>query len=116
MPREVLLRISLGAALVIATAACGAGETAQGSVHPGSAGADAPKVVMSDDVFQPGAVQLTAGVPVTIEVRNDGKNNHNFTIDSLNTSTGPMKTGDVVAVTFTPAKGTAEFHCTFHQG
>jgi plastocyanin len=51
-----------------------------------------------------------------VEVRNDGNKNHNFTIDSLNVSTGPVHHGDVKTVRFTAPKGTTAFSCTWHKG
>ncbi|HYT78723.1 MAG TPA: cupredoxin domain-containing protein [Actinomycetota bacterium] len=87
-----------------------------GARRPERDGAGATRVVMKDEVFQPVVLEVPAGSPVTIEVRNAGQENHNFTIDDLDVSTGPMHPGDVMTVTFTPLKGTTEFRCTWHSG
>jgi plastocyanin len=109
------LRLAAAAlAMLVIVAGCGLGETAAGDVQEGAASGDAVLLVMKDNVFEPAVLDLPAGAPVTIEVRNDGEMNHNFTIEALNVSTGPMEPGDVMTVTFTPPAGTTEFVCTWH--
>ena len=51
-----------------------------------------------------------------VEVRNEGSDDHNFTIDVLNLSTGTIEPGQVKTATFTVPSGTTEYHCTFHPG
>ncbi|HZD69466.1 MAG TPA: cupredoxin domain-containing protein [Actinomycetes bacterium] len=113
---RVLAATAVAVGLVVLLAGCGKGETASGDVRDGPAGAGAVRVVMQDSTFQPQVVEVPAGSPVTVEVRNDGSKNDNFTIDSLNVSTGPMHHGDVKTVTFTAPKGSTEFSCTWHKG
>jgi plastocyanin len=71
---------------------------------------------MHDDEFAPDGLQLDAGTDVQVEVRNEGSQGHNFTIDSLDLSTGTVEPGSVVTATFTVPNGTTEYHCTFHPG
>lgn len=92
------------------------GENAAGDVRPGPGGQGATQIVMNDDTFQPGSVQVDAGVPTTFELRNAGQSNHNFTSTDLNASTGPMEPGDIVTVTATVPMGTRQFVCTWHPG
>lgn len=113
---KMLFVIGVATGLAILLSACGLGEQRSGDVRPGPAGAGATRVVMKDEVFQPDVLEVPAGSPVTIEVRNAGQENHNFTIDDLDVSTGPMHAGDVMTVTFTPPNGTTEFRCTWHPG
>jgi plastocyanin len=107
-------RIVFVLALAVASAACG--KAASGDVHDGPGGPDAEHVVMHDDEFAPGELDLPAGSEVTVEVRNEGSNAHNFTIDALDLSTGAVEPGDVKTATFTVPDGSTEFHCTFHPG
>lgn len=72
------LLLTVGVAVLLAGCA---GETASGDVRPGPAGSGAVRVVMEDDAFQPDVLEVSAGSPVTVEVRNVGIANHNFTID-----------------------------------
>lgn len=110
-----LLAVGVALGLAVLLGGC-AGETASGDVRPGPAEQGAMRVIMKDEVFEPNILEVPAGSPVTIEVRNAGQENHNFTIDDLDTSTGVVHPGDVMAVTFTAPKGTTEFRCTWHSG
>ena len=111
--RRKLLAVGATLGLAVLLGGCG-GETASGDVRPGPAGQGAMRVIMKDEVFEPNVLNVPAGSPVTIEVRNFGEENHNLTIDALDTSTGAMQTGDVMTVTFTAPEGTTEFRCTWH--
>jgi plastocyanin len=113
---RMVVAAGIAVGLIVALAGCGKGETASGDVRSGPAGAGAVRLVMEDDRFQPEVLRVPVGSPVTVEVRNDGKKNHNFTVDNLNVSTGPMHHGDVKTVTFTAPKGTTAFSCTWHKG
>jgi plastocyanin len=112
------LRLGLIGFLAVVLSACGLGETAAGDVKSGppAAGVEAVELVMHDSTFDPPNLTVPADTPVTLKVINDGQENHNFTIESLNVSSGPMKTGDVMTVTFTAPAGTTEFVCTWHDG
>ena len=105
--------IGAGAAAIYGNAL---GEKAAGDVRPGPGGQGATQIVMQDDTFQSGSVQVDAGVPATFELRNAGRSNHNFTSNDLNVSTGPMKPGDVATVTATVPLGATQFVCTWHPG
>lgn len=113
MPRLTLILIGL---IALTLAACGLGESAAGDVQSGppAAGVDAVQLAMNDDVFMPDVLQVPADTPVTLEITNEGSENHNFTIEDLNVSTGPMEPGAVVTVTFTAPAGNTEFICTWH--
>ena len=99
---------------LIALTACA--RERSGDVHDGSANAPVQSVVMQDDEFAPDELRLEAGTKVQVEVRNEGTQGHNFTIDALNLSTGTVEPGTVVTATFTVPNGTSEYHCTFHPG
>ena len=101
---------------VAATALTGCARERSGDVHRGPAGPDGVEVVQQDDAFEPETLHLDAGTEVDVEVRNEGSNDHNFTIDSLDLSTGTIEPGDVMRATFTVPDGTTEYHCTFHPG
>jgi plastocyanin len=113
---RTLVAVALAVGLAVVLAGCQQGEKAAGNVRAGPAGAGAVRVLMQDNTFQPQALEVRAGSPVTVEVRNAGDKSHNFTIDSLNVSTGAMHHGDVKTVTFTAPKGSMEFSCTWHRG
>lgn len=64
----------------------------------------------------PAVLELEAGNDVTVEVRNDGSYGHNFTIESMDLSTGTVEPGQVVTATFVVPDGTTGYRCTFHPG
>jgi len=102
--------------VVTVVALTGCARERSGDVHEGSAGSDAVEVVLEDDAFVPDGLSLEAGTEVDVEVRNQGSNDHNFTIDALDLSTGTIEPGHMVTATFVVPNGTTEYHCTFHPG
>ncbi len=113
---KTLLAVGVALAVVVVLAGCQQGEQAAGDVRKGPAGSGAVRLVMEDNTFQPQVLEVRAGSPVTVEVRNEGDKSHNFTIEGLHVSTGAMHHGDVKTVTFTVPKGATEFSCTWHRG
>jgi plastocyanin len=110
------LTVGVAVGLMVLLTSCQQGEKAAGNVRPGAAEPGAVRVVMQDNTFQAQVLEVRAGSPVTVEVRNAGNRSHNFTIEGLHVSTGAMHHGDVKTVTFTAPKGTTEFSCTWHRG
>lgn len=109
-------RTSLVVVTVALVALTGCAQERSGDVHEGPAGSDAVEIVQHDDAFEPGTLHLEAGTEVDVEVRNEGGDDHNFTIDALNLSTGTIEPRQVMTATFTVPSGTTEYHCTFHPG
>ena len=114
--RKVWVRASVAALSLTLVALAACARERSGDVHQGAGGAGAVKVVMHDDEFDPDGLQLQAGTGVQVEVRNEGSQGHNFTIDALDLSTGTVEPGQVVTATFTVPTGTTGYHCTFHPG
>jgi plastocyanin len=100
------------AALVLA--ACGA--EASGDVHPGPGGPDAVAVVARDNTFEPARLQLPAGEEVEVEITNEGGTTHDFTVESLELSTGPIEEGALATATLTVPEGETTFACSIHGG
>ena len=103
--------VGLAIALVALTACS---RERSGDVRDGEAGEDAVEIALRDDEFAPDVLELEAGTDVSVEVQNDGSYGHNFTIDSLDLSTGTVEPGQVVTATFEVPEGTTGYHCTFH--
>jgi plastocyanin len=110
----LVLVIGVGAAVLVLGG--GLGETAAGDVRDGPGSADATRITMVDNAFQPTGVSVRSGSPIEIELTNAGTANHNFTSEALKVSTGPMSPGDVRTMTLTIPPGTTEFVCTWHPG
>jgi hypothetical protein len=53
---------------------------------------------------------------VTVQITNDGEATHDFAIDDLDLSTGPMEPGTVMTAEFTVPDGTGTYRCTIHSG
>ena len=69
-----------------------------------------------DFYFNPSFIKGgTPGATITVHLKNEGKNPHNFSVSSqgIDKTVGPGETVDV-QVTL-PQSGATEFHCRFHQ-
>jgi plastocyanin len=111
--RRSIVRVGAIAALVV-LAACGA--KASGDVRSGPGGADAIQLVAKDNEFEQARLEVPAGEDVEIEVTNEGGTIHDFTVDSLELSTGPIESGEVATATLTVEQGETTFHCSIHGG
>jgi plastocyanin len=97
-----------------ALAACGA--KASGDVHPGSGGPGAVAVAARDNSFGPARLELPAGEEVEVEITNEGGTTHDFTVESLELSTGPIDEGAVATAALTVPEGETAFACSIHGG
>ena len=107
--------VVIGLVALSAVSCGGLGETSAGDVRPGTAEPGATAIVMHDDTFEPVSVSVPQGA-AQFELRNEGANNHNFTNQALNVSTGPLKPGQVATVNVTIHAGANQFLCTWHPG
>jgi plastocyanin len=127
---------ALGAALLLATAACGqqaqpqggggeetedggtitvAGEEANDHGTEDVAGMSSVEMGMDDSYFEPTVLSGEAGQTLTVQLTNECSNQHTFTIDSLgvDVSLAGGDTGEA-EVTF-PDSGALLFYCQFHD-
>ena len=103
------------------TAAAGGGsgsaaatKTTAANTSSGSATTD---LVMKDDFFQPKVISGKPGATVTVQLKNEGNNEHNFKITGqpkADADVAPGKTG--TATVKIPASGTVQFFCEYHKG
>jgi plastocyanin len=125
--------IVAGLLLVLAAAGCGSSSSSSsGSTSESSgsqktiAGVNAndhgtktvtkeAEVELDDYYFQPTVIQGKAGQKVTLELKNEGKVEHSFTLDSQRIDK-TIQPGEDVKVTVTiPASGSVSFYCKFHK-
>ena len=85
--------VVIGGVAAVAVLGSGLGESAAGDVRDGPAAPGAAQVAMTDNAFEPTTVNVAAGAPVEIELRNDGQASHDFTSDALHVISGPMQPG-----------------------
>jgi plastocyanin len=73
------------------------------------------EVELDDFYFEPTVLQGRAGEKVELELKNEGKTEHTFTIDSqrIDQDLGPGEEAEVT-VTF-PKSGVVSFYCKFHK-
>ena len=71
---------------------------------------------MYDDYFKPKAITGAPGSTVKVELKNEGKNQHNFKIDGqkANADVAPGKTATVSVMI--PKSGSVQFYCEYHKG
>ena len=93
---------------------CEAESQPSGNVSSGSARGDAVQLVTDDSAFAPDTLELPAGKEVTIEVINNDDIPHDFTIESIDISTGLIEAGGVATATFAVPDSATEFVCTIH--
>ena len=104
----VLVAIALG------LAACGGGSSSGGNSESGSASGKT-EVELDDDYFDPKTITGDAGETITLELKNEGSNEHNFTLDAQSVDQD-VEAGDEAEVTVTlPKSGTLTFYCKYHR-
>jgi plastocyanin len=101
-------------ALVLLLGCFGSGPS--GNVSAGPGGSEAIPVSADDFAFEPGRLSLPPGDEVEVEIRNGGSSVHDFTIERLDLSTGPIQGGEVATATFVVPPGRTTFMCSLHPG
>jgi plastocyanin len=74
------------------------------------------KLGMADDKFQPTTITGKAGSTVKVELKNNGQNEHNFTIESQKVDKDVEAGEDATVSVKIPASGTVQFFCEYHKG
>ena len=108
MKAKPFVVFAMSALLALALVACGGGGGGGGSTEAQDA------TVQGLDSFQFDPATLTAGVGQTVNVtlENAGVLEHNFVIDELNVSLGPVPGGQSASASFTPSTaGSFEYYC-----
>ena len=125
----IALAVALGLVSMVLVAGCGGGddESSEGGTtnigdvsanDHGSkdvSGESKVEVELDDDYFEPTVLEGKAGERVTLELKNEGSNEHNLTIDELQIDQD-VEPGDEtqLEVTF-PDSGTLTFYCKYHR-
>jgi plastocyanin len=74
------------------------------------------EIEVDDNYFKPTTVTGKPGEKVTLELKNEGKAEHTFTIDSQKVDK-ELHGGDKAEVSLTiPKSGTDTFYCRYHMG
>jgi len=70
---------------------------------------------LDDYYFKPTVIQGKAGQKVTLELKNEGKVEHSFTIDSQGIDKTLSPSEDAKVTVTIPASGSVSFYCKFHK-
>jgi plastocyanin len=99
-------------------AACGGGSgggSSSGSMSSSGSGSGKTELELDDYYFQPKTITGQAGKKVTLELKNEGKTEHNFSLDEQGVSKD-VEAGEEAEVTVTiPKSGTLTFYCKYHR-
>lgn len=99
----VTLTLALGAA------ACGGGGGGSGG------GSSSKEVELDDYYFQPKTIGGDAGQKITLELKNEGSTEHNFTLSDQGVDQD-VEEGETAKVTVTvPQSGSLRFYCKYHR-
>lgn len=74
------------------------------------------EVVLNDYYFSPTVIQGKAGQKVTLELKNDGKVEHSFTLAAQKIDKTLSPGGSTKVTVTIPASGAVSFYCKFHKG
>jgi plastocyanin len=73
------------------------------------------EVELDDDYFGPTVIEAKAGEKVTLELKNEGTKEHNFTLEAADVDED-LEPGDTKTVTVTvPDQSDAGWYCEYHQ-
>ena len=126
------------AVAALALSACGSsndtssskGDTSEGSSSSSSGGGysknasssgsedkgGSNEVEMYDYYFGPKKISGKPGSTVKIELKNEGKTEHNFKIDSQKSADADVEPGKTASVSVTiPKSGSVQFYCEYHK-
>jgi len=127
--------IVAGALLLLAAAGCGSSSSGSSGSTSGSSGSGGQRTIagvmandhgtktvsketeveLDDFYFEPTVIQGKAGQKVTLELRNEGKVEHSFTIDSQGVDKTLSPGADTKVTVTIPASGSVSFYCKFHK-
>src|SRR5947208_4336894 len=65
--------------------------------------------------FNPTILQGSAGQSITLEIKNDGSVQHNFSITSMNVNVTIQPSASQEVKVTVPQTGTVEYFCSFHH-
>lgn len=131
----VLIVAVLGLGVVPLVAGCGSSKSSSGSTEESSSGGGGAKTIagvrandhgtktasgkteieLDDFYFEPTVLRGKPGEKVELELKNEGTEDHTFTIDSQGVDQ-ELAPGDEAEVTVTiPKSGDVSFYCKYHK-
>ncbi len=104
-----LALFSIALAITLGLVACG------GYGSSGGSGSGSSALELDDNYFQPKTLKGAAGKKITVELKNEGKAEHNFTLSDqgIDQDLEPGKTAEVTVTV--PKSRTLTFYCKYHR-
>ncbi len=109
-----LLGVLLLAGLLTACATASGGSSGAAPKGTVAATGNQVRITTRDNVFEPKALTVKAGQPVTVVFANEGKNIHEVEIKDLVPET-KIQPGETRQFTITPEKKTYKLYCEIHE-
>lgn len=81
-----------------------------------SSGSGSTEVEMYDDYFKPKTITGKPGATVKVELKNEGKNEHNFKIDGQKADADVESGKNATVSVVIPKSGSVQFYCEYHKG
>jgi plastocyanin len=115
----IVAAVAAGALLL---SACGSSKkssstssAAPASTTPSTAPAKTQELELYDYRFDPKTIKAKPGQKITLELKNEGKQEHNFSVSSLHIDKD-VEAGEKGKVTLTvPKSGSVQFFCSYHK-
>jgi plastocyanin len=111
------LRLAIAAGCVtaaLALAACGGDDDSGDSATPATTAKEV-ELRLLDFRFEPKTITGEAGQRLRIELRNEGKVEHNLSVDSQNVDQDVEPGEDARATVAIPESGKLAFYCSYHR-
>jgi plastocyanin len=112
--KRFLTSVAVVAFVGIVMSGCGSNDDKKDAT-PTTGGSTAATItlVATDFKFDQTALTAAADKPVTLVIKNEGKAEHNLSIEKLQVNKD-AEAGESAKQTVTPAAGTYEYHCEYH--
>jgi len=109
---------SIAVALAFGAAACGGGSSSNGGeseTTSSGGGSGKTEVDLKDDFFEPKTITGKPGQKITLELKNQGSNEHNFTLEAQNVNQDVEPQEEAEVTVTIPKSGSLTFFCEYHK-
>jgi plastocyanin len=106
-----MIALILGA-VALGVVACGGGSSSGSSSEAGSGKTE---VELDDYYFKPKTIKADAGKKITLELKNEGNTEHNFSLDEQSISKDVEAAEEAEVTVTVPQSGKLTFYCKYHR-
>lgn len=101
------------AVALVVVAGAGCGSSGKNNTAGSASAGKTVKIEADDFYFKPTDLKLTASTQSSLEIENEGKVEHNITIEGLGVDQD-LEAGKTTHVSVPAKAGTYKFHCEYH--